>query len=200
MLAVAAGVACSDRGGTVRRPDATASLLEARADTGLEMRVVLGRDTVSSRDIAPLEVFYFIVNGPTLTRFDNDPDRFSFKLTRLDHSPVQPVSVSSPILVSQGDRIDMTLPGGALFGQVQDLRCIVQGRYVASRTPRSCLAAYDLREPGTYRVIVEYRGRAEINLDSLTALADSGKLEYPIKYYRGEGRQLADTTTLVIRP
>lgn len=197
-LAIAAVPACSDRIGDERKDHAAASTLRLKADTGLELRVMLERDTVSAKDSNPVRILYFVVNGPALTDLDNDPDRYSFRLTRMDNSLVQPESWSSPILGSQGDRVKIALPGSSFLGQVQDLRCIVHGHYVAGLRKRTCTASYDLRDPGTYKVIVEYRGRSPINFDSLTALADSGKLEQPIKYHRRGGRHLADTATLVV--
>src|ERR1700741_5268229 len=180
LLLALAGSGCSVERGAQAESRDVSSLLTAKADTGLELRIILGRDTVSAREKTPLQVFYFVVNGPSLIEFDNDPDRYVFQLQEQDGSPVEPSSASSPVLSSHGDRVRLVLPAGGLLGQVQDLRCIVQGHYVAEPiTPPTCLAEYSLSEPGTYRVIVEYMGRGQFNLDSLTALSDSGKLEYP---------------------
>jgi len=175
------------------------SFLVPRADTGLDLRVQLRRDTISATSRAPVEVVYFVVNGPTMTKFDNNPGHFGFTVTTGDGSPVPPSLETSPILVSEGPRVEMVLPAGALIGQVQDLRCIVQGRFVRDTgRRRTCLKSYDFARPGTYQVIVEYRGPDTWpDLDSLIA-ADSGwigEVTGPLS----QGRRLADTATLVVR-
>ncbi|HZG44204.1 MAG TPA: hypothetical protein VEY93_14745 [Longimicrobium sp.] len=201
------GLGCHPQSGHLAAADNGSSslggnaLLEARGDTGVELRVVLARDTISARDRSPVDVYYFIANGPTLTEFDNHPDAFFFKITGLDGSQVIPSESTSPILTAEGRRVRMVLPAGALLGQVQDLRCIVRGRYITTpEIRRSCLAVYQFHRPGTYRIIVEYKGRPQVNLDSLTALADSGKLERPIYEYLARNRRLVDTASLVVVP
>jgi hypothetical protein len=184
--------------GAPRKDDV--SFLAPRADTGVELRVRLRRDTIAATGGAPVEVLYFVVNGPAMTAFDNDPGNFVFTVTTDEGEPVQPSSSSSPILSGEGPRVNMVLPAGAIVGQVQDFRCIVQGRYVpASVRRRTCLASYDFTQPGTYRVVVEYRGPDDYggNFDSLTAAADSGRIRFPVDPI-AEGLRLADTATLVV--
>ncbi|HEX6042384.1 hypothetical protein [Longimicrobium sp.] len=147
-----------------------------------------------------MEVLYFVVNGVGMTSFDNHPGRFTFTVTTDEGAPVQPSSASSPILTVEGSRVEIVLPAGAILGQVQDLRCIVQGRYVPNSTRRlSCVASYDFTRPGTYRIVVRYRGRDDYggDFDSLTAAADSGRIRFPVDPV-AEGLRLADTATLVV--
>ncbi|HST58298.1 MAG TPA: hypothetical protein VLK84_06420 [Longimicrobium sp.] len=169
-----------------------------RADTGVELRVMLRRDTLSSRDRTPVEVLYFIVNGPSQVRFDNDPERFSFRVETPDGRLVQPASwTHRPTGMSA---YAVTLPAGAVFGQMENLRCVRYSAYGRSEGTRwqDCLVMWDFATPGTYRVIVAYRGRdRQRNLDSL--LADTTSIidldEKPL----APGWRLADTATLVVR-
>jgi hypothetical protein len=169
-----------------------------RADTGLELRVMLRRDTLSSRDRAPVEVLYFIVNGPTQAHFNNDPERFFFRVETLDGRMVQPASwTHRPTGMSS---YPMTLPAGALLGQVENLRCVRYSAYGRSDGTRmqDCLAMWDFATPGTYRVIVTYRSPDKWrNLDSL--LADTTSIVDLDEKPLARGRRLADTATLVVR-
>jgi hypothetical protein len=170
----------------------------AMPDTGLELRVILGRDTISAEDRAPVPIFYSVANGSTESVFY--PDRFEFSVMKSDGSPLEPFSANPPPLTTQ-PQTKMDLPPYILVGQVQDLRCIVEGRDVSDRRSRPlCIARYDLRAPGIYRVIVDYNGRDDYgDLDSLIAAAESGKVHYPIQP-RARGLRLADTATLVVTP
>lgn len=170
----------------------------ARADTGVELRVMLRRDTISSRDRAPVEVLFWIVNGPAQSDFDNNPDRWSYRVERTDGRLLQPASWTHRPTGSHGD-LRMKLPAGALFGQVEDLRCVRYTAYGLGEGTRmqDCLVMWDFATPGTYHVIVRYTGPDKWrNLDSLladtTGFADD---EEPIAL----GRRLADTATLVVR-
>jgi hypothetical protein len=170
----------------------------ARADTGVELRVMLRRDTISSRDRAPVEVLFWIVNGPAQSDFDNNPDRWSYRVEGTNGQLLQPASWSHRPTGSHGD-LRMKLPAGAIFGQVEDLRCVRYSAYgLANGTwMQDCLVMWDFATPGTYRVIVKYTGPDKWrNLDSL--LADTTGFvddEEPIAL----GRRLADTATLVVR-
>jgi hypothetical protein len=175
-------------------PLSAPTIPQARADTGLELRIFLRRDTITRDDRRPVEVVYFVVNGPRPTRFNNDPSRYSFRIERADGQMVPPVRFTPPILRSLGSQVSFVLPAGALFGQVQDLRCIQDNPYATTAVPSNhCLAEYALDVPGRYHVIVQYDGPPP-NLDSL--LTDTGviDLEVPVP----EGRRLVDTATLVV--
>lgn len=170
-----------------------------RADTGLEVRVMLRRDTISSRDRSPVEVVYYIVNGPSEARFINDPERFFIGVLDARGQLVQPAFWSHRPTGMWG--IEMRLPAGAVFGQIENLRCVRYSGYgpaTGTRVP-DCLAMWDFARPGTYRVVVKYNGPDDYgNFDSLTALSDSGKIDFPIEP-RAIGRRLADTATLVVQ-
>lgn len=171
----------------------------ARADTGLELRVTLRRDTIGAWDRSPVEVRYAIVNGPSGTHFDNNPERFSFRVEDQQGRLVQPAYWSHRPTGMWGDG-QFLFPAGAMLVQVENLRCV---RYAPSGPPEAtmgtdCMISWDFRRPGTYRVIVKYFGRDDYgDLDSLRALSDSGKLDFPMEP-RALGRRLADTATLVV--
>jgi hypothetical protein len=80
------------------------------------------------------------------------------------------------------------------------MRCLsLWGGYDES-TERDCLAEYDFRDAGTYRVIVEHM-TMEVwpNLDSLKAVNDTSKIPVAVEPLV-RGRLLADTATLVVLP
>lgn len=171
----------------------------ARSDTGVELRVMLRRDTISSRDRSPVEVLYSIVNGPGRTEFDNGPERFAFRVERPDGRLVQPAYWSHRVTATLGPQVHMVLTAGAVLAQAQDLRCVSDGAY--SQVPQTrapdCLVMWDFAAPGTYRVIVKYFGRDDWgNIDSL--LAATGKMDVDAAP-RAQGQRLADTATLVVR-
>lgn len=170
-----------------------------RADTGLELRIMLRRDTISARDRGPVEVAYYIVNGASERELINDPEDFSFRVEDARGRLVQPAFWSHRPTGVWG--IPLRLPGGAVFGQIENLRCVRYSAYgtaTGTRVP-DCMVMWDFAKPGTYRVIVKYFGRDDYgNFDSLTALSDSGKIRFPIEP-RAIGLRLADTAMLVVR-
>jgi hypothetical protein len=173
-----------------------------RADSGVELRVFLPRDTISVRDSSSVEVQYLIVNGPNATRFSNEPDLYMYRVEREDGRAVRPKKGGAPVTGSYGRQVFLVLPANAWLGQTRDLRCLIHGGGYgeAVSTERDCLAEYDFSEPGTYHVIVEYQS-PDIwkNLDSLIAVGDTSDIlvaDEPLV----EGRRLADTATLVVRP
>ena len=173
----------------------------ARADTGVELRVSLRRDTISSRDRSPVEVLYWIVNGPSTTDFNNNPERFVFRVVNERGELVQPAHWSHRPTASWGD-VALTLPSGAVLGQVENLRCVRYAGYggvgsVLETPAMDCMIMWDFAEPGTYRVIVRYYGPDDWG-DRDSLLADTGRVDMDEKPRR-EGRRLADTATLVVR-
>lgn len=176
--------------------------VEMRADSGLELRVFLPRDTISVRDTLPVEVQYLIVNGPKATRINNEPERYVHYVVREDGRPVRPVRAGAPITGSWGPQAFLVLPAHAWLGQTRDMRCLSLGGGYGERVSaeRDCLAEFDFREPGTYRVIVEYRTLAIWpDRDSLNAVNDTSKIPVPMEPLV-PGRLLADTATLVVLP
>jgi hypothetical protein len=170
----------------------------ARADTGVELRVTLRRDTISSRDRSPVEVLYWIVNGPATTTFDNDPENWAFLVIDEQGQIVQPPFWSHRPTALWGD-VRMTLPAGAVLGQVENLRCV---RYAAYGTMEGtkfpdCMVMWDFARPGTYRVIVKYRGPDDWG-DGDRLQGDTGIVDMDQEPIR-EGRRLADTAILVVR-
>lgn len=171
-----------------------------QADSGIELRVFLPRDTISVRDSLPVEVQYLIVNGPKSTWVNNGPDRYVHRVEREDGRAVRPKRGGSPPLVAWGRRVWLVLPAHAWLGQTRDLRCLTPWGGYDEPAEGDCLGEYDFREPGTYHVIVKYLTR-EIwpNLDSLTAINDTSKVPVSAEPLV-EGRVLEDTATLVVRP
>jgi hypothetical protein len=171
-----------------------------RADSGIELRVFLPRDTISVRDSLPVEVQYLIVNGPKATRISNAPDRYVHRVEREDGRAVRPKSGGAPPTVAWGRRVLLLLPAHGWLGQTRDMRCLsVWGGY-DEPTERDCLAEYDFREPGTYRVIVKYLTlETWPNMDSLAAVNDTSKIPASVQPIV-KGRVLEDTATLVVRP
>lgn len=171
-----------------------------RADSGIELRVFLPRDTINVRDSLPVEVQYLIVNGPKATRISNAPDRYVHLVEREDGRAVRPKRGGAPPTVAWGRRVLLVLPANAWLGQTRDMRCLsVWGGY-DEPAEGDCLGEYDFREPGTYHVIVKYL-TLEIwpNLDSLTAVNDTSKVPVSVEPLV-EGRVLEDTATLVVLP
>lgn len=172
-----------------------------RADSAIELRVFLPRDTISVRDTLPVVVEYLIVNGPTATRISNEPTRYVHRVERDDGQAVRPKRGGAPPTGVWGREVLLVLPAHAWLGQIRDMRCLNFGGYVRSiATERNCLAEYDFREPGTYHVIVEHK-TLEIwpNLDSLSAVDDTSTIPIEVKPLV-PGRLLADTATLVVLP
>ena len=189
-------------GGSDDRPNASPLLdCPPAADSGVELRLNLLRDTISAKDTAPVEAVYVVANGGSETLFDNDPGRFSFKLQRADGRRVPPSRFAPPATGSWGSRVRLWLPARAMFAQVEDLRCIREGAGYGHLplAPGDCLQEYDLRASGEYLVIVEYIGPTPgPDLDSL--LADTTSvidLEAPPP---PGGMRLADTARLVVIP
>jgi hypothetical protein len=173
-----------------------------RADSGLELRVFLPRDTISVRDSLPVEVQYLIVNGPKATRISNEPRRYVHRVERQDGRAVRPKRGGAPPTELWGREVFPVLPAHAWLGQTRDMRCLIYGGGYSQpvSTERDCLVEYDFREPGTYHVIVEYM-TLEIwpNSDSLKAVNDTSKIPISVKPLV-PGRLLADTATLVVLP
>jgi hypothetical protein len=116
---VAAG--CSGRSREPARESVGISVLEARVDTGLELRVVLPRDTIQTRDRERIEVLTLIVNGPRATRFNNDPGRFGYGIETIDGRPVRPDRFTYPPTGANGET-GLLLPARAVLVQTRDLR------------------------------------------------------------------------------
>lgn len=171
-----------------------------RADSGLELRVFLPRDTINVRDSLPVEVQYVLVNGPKATRISNAPERYVHRVEREDGRAVRPKRGGAPPTMAWGRRVLLVLPANAWLGQSGDMRCLsLWGGYDES-VERDCLAEYDFREPGKYRVIVEHM-TMEVwpNLDSLKAISDASKVPLAVEPLI-RGSFLADTATLVVLP
>jgi hypothetical protein len=150
--------------------------LEKRQNPGLELRAFLTADTITSG--SPIEVVYFVINGPTPTPFLNNPDIIAV-IVELDDGGMAPVRSGYAVLGSWGSMVEMTLPAYGVLGQREDLRCIQNAGY-APRGPQGgdCEIEYDLDTPGVYRVIVRYS---------------------PPRVGRYAHQPIADTATLVVR-
>jgi hypothetical protein len=150
-LALIAG--CSAPKSEVAQQSTSDDLFQLRSQAGLEIRTRLRRDTVSAGD--PIELIYFIVNGPLPTPFLNDPDLFGPVVETTDGDPA-PVKSAYAVTRSLGDRVKMLMPAHGMLGQVANLRCLGNA-YAVRTTSSACEIAYDLDRPGTYRVITQYR-------------------------------------------
>jgi hypothetical protein len=181
---------------------AAVHLLKARADTGIELRVMLPRDTVPPGDRQPLEVVYTIVNGPSPALFDNHPHRFGIRVTGPDGQPARSLGGAGPATGAMG-RFELLLPSNGSLVQRQDLRCVSDGTYSTAPPgpPRAdnCLAMYAFSEPGLYRVVVEYVGPSVWpDIDSIAAAVDRGETLIDSLQPLVRGIHLADTATLVV--
>lgn len=170
-----------------------------RADTGVELRVMLRRDTISSRDRSPVEVLYWIVNGPASSEFNNDPERFFFRVEDRRGRLVQPAYWSHRPTAAWGN-VQMMLPGGAMLGQVENLRCVRYAAYgaIPGTRARDCMIMWEFARPGTYRVIVSYRG-PDSRLRQPDGVPDSSSLLVLDSIPEAERLRLADTVMLVVR-
>ena len=181
-------------------PGALPPDLLAVPDTGVAMRVHLPRDTISVGDGGPLELRFTILNGNQVTEFDNNPGAYTVRVLAEDGTPVPPVVLSHGAtgLLPQ---TRMVLPGRSTLGQVVDLRCFEDGGgyWRDPSLPKRCLGHWELGEPGTYRVVLEYDGsRFEWRKrgDPLAADSSTNVTRHEIV----GGRRMADTATLVVRP
>lgn len=171
-----------------------------RADSGIELRVFLPRDTIDVRDSLPVEVQYLIVNGPTVTKMGNAPESYLHRIEREDGRTVLPVRGGAPPTVAWGRRVLLLLPAHAWLGQTRDMRCLSLWGGYGEPIERDCLAEYDFREPGTFHVIVEHMTPDTWpNMDSLTAVNDTSSSPISVEPLV-EGRLLADTATLIVLP
>lgn len=129
------------------------ALLSKRLARGLEMRAFLSRDTVDRNE--PVEVLFFIVNGPTPMPFLNHPSRIGVTV-ETESGASAPISSSHAVDATPGTQVQLTLPANGIFGQRENLYCIENSGYAPRRQPGSCEVQYDLSSPGRYRVIVQY--------------------------------------------
>ena len=174
-----------------------------RVDSGLKLVVVMGRDTIRPDEQASIEVNFYVVNGPQLTTFDNDPGFYTVRVETSDGRPVNLVDPNGPASGSLGET-RISLPARATLGQVINLRCLADGGGYAARDPagssRICLGSYPFRESGKYQVIVDYLG-PEFRWQRLpmprggNAAVDTGGTLTTL----AGARHMADTAILVVR-
>lgn len=199
-LALAGNAGCASE----REPDDSRGRpgVAIRADSGLELRVFLPRDTISVRDSLPVEVQYLIVNGPKPIRISNEPHRYLHRVEWEDGQAVRPKRGGAPPTESWGREVFPVLPAHAWLGQTRDMRCLIFGGGYTQPVSRErdCLVEYDFRKPGTYHVIVDYMTMAIWpDLDSLNAVNDTSKRPISVEPLV-PGRLLTDTATLVVLP
>lgn len=183
---------------TPHRPGNSLSLLALKPDTGLELRVGLRRDSVNVGDREPVELLYVVANGPKPTRFSNEPGRFLVRLENATGAEIPPASAGPPVTGSWGRDVEFLMPGSSVLGQVMNLRCIEHGAgYGEAPSKDDCIASYDFRTPGEYRLILQYYG-PEVwpNLDSLKTNTPAGQV--PQAEPIAQGRRMADTARLVV--
>ena len=174
------------------------SLLAMRRDTGLELRIELQRDSIRVGDREPVELRYVVANGPKPARFSNEPGRFIVRLEDATGAEVPPASAGPPVTGSWGPDVEFLMPGGGALGQTMNLRCIEHGAgYGEAPTENDCVARYEFRTPGEYRVVLQYHG-PEVwpDLDSLKANTPTGQV--PQLEPSARGRRMTDTAKLVV--
>jgi hypothetical protein len=170
---------CSPAGAPPPPGDAAAktALLQARSDSGLEMRVLLSHDTIAPG--GAVEAVYFVVNGPTPTLFLNHPGVIGVWVETEGGEEAAVSKSTSATPTPSGTQAEMTLPAHGVLGQRQDLRCVrITGYPAAGQAGADCGVVYRLDSPGRYHVIARYSPPAE------------GRFTGPV---------IADTTVLVIR-
>lgn len=197
VLSVAYG--CSETSRDISPAEMSVPML--RVDSGTKLVVVLPRDTIALHDNAPVEVHYYVVNGPQRITLDNDPGFYSVRIETSAGRPVRPTGDLSPASGSLG-QTRMELPARAILGQLVNLHCIQDGAGYSGGDPAAsdaCLGSYPLQESGSYRVIIEYAGpefRWEQGPRSgSTAAVDTGATLKAIS----NARKMADTAVLVVR-
>jgi len=192
---------CSDSQSDIRLRGSALPLL--KVDSGATVVIALARDTIAPSDRAAVEVYYYVVNGPRRTIFDNDPGFYSLHVQTSEGFSAGPTNVTAPITGSLG-QTRMSLPARAIFGQVVNLRCIQDGAGYGEGDPAgwgACLGGYSLHEPGSYRIVLEYWGpdfkwqQAKESGGSEIAAADTGAVLEVLP----RARHMADTVTLVVR-
>lgn len=174
------------------------SLLATKPDTGLELRIGLRRDSIHVGDREPVELVYAVANGPKPTRFNNEPGRFVVRLENASGVEIPPASAGPPVTGSWGPDVEFLMPGGGALVQTVNLRCIEHGAgYGEAPSEGDCLANYNFRTPGEYRLILQYYG-PEVwpNLDSLKTNTPAGQVAQVRRI--ANGRRMADTTRLVV--
>ena len=183
---------------TPRRPTDNLSLLALRSDTGMELRIGLRRDSIHVGDREPVELVYVVANGPKPTRFSNEPGRFLVRLENATGAEISPASAGPPVTGSWGRDVEFLMPGSSVLGQAMNLRCIEHGAgYGEAPSEDDCVASYEFRTPGEYRLILQYYG-PEVwpNLDSLKSNTPAGQV--PRVEPVAQGRRMADTARLVV--
>ena len=173
----------------------------AKANSGIELRIDIPRDTISADDRGAVEMHYYIINGPRAAIFDNAPGSYEIRVERIDGESVPPVVVTSPVTGSQG-QTTMELPARAVLGQVMNLRCIQDGAGYRGdpSAPDRCLGLYKLDQAGSYRVILQYEG-PDLQWPKPVpgnAPMDSGAANARAIQVVEAGRRLADTASLVV--
>lgn len=166
----------------------------------MKLRVVLPRDTIAADDHAAVEVYYYVINGPSEVVFDNGPGFYSVRLQTLAGQDLRPIDTTAPVTSSMGPfQTRIALPARAVLGQVVNLRCVADaGGYLGDPIQAStCLGRYRLEERGSYRVIVEYAG-PEFRLEQQQRKAGSGFDTAFLKEVP-QGRHMADTAKFVVR-
>lgn len=156
---------------------AKTALLQARRDSGLEMRILLSADTITAA--GAVEAMYFVVNGPTPTPFLNHPGIIGVRVETDDGKDAPVAKSTSATPTPSGTEAEMTLPAHGVLGQRENLRCVrITGYAPTGQGGSDCGIVYRLNARGRYRVIAQYSPPHE------------GRFAHPL---------IADTAVLVIR-
>jgi hypothetical protein len=128
-------------------------LLPPRDSEGLEIRAFLSSDTIAPRQ--PIELMYFVVNGPTPTPFLNHPSVIGVWVENVDGT-LAPIRRSRSVDGAFGSQTQLNLPGNSVLGWKTDLRCITSRTHVPGDRAAGCDIEFSLDRPGDYNVIVRY--------------------------------------------
>lgn len=189
--------ACSQKPATPVLRSQALQLLKAKADTGIELRAEMLRDTVTAGGAAPVEILYALVNGSRPRTIDNEPGRYVVTVTGPDDRYAKSLGGSGPPS-GVAPVVPVPLPAGGALLQRQDLHCVNEGAYdavPAKPSDESCLARYALDMPGRYRVIVEYLAP---ELGRNASAPEQGQAPTSDASQRAPDLHLADTTFFVV--
>lgn len=150
------GVAGAGAGPGGARATAVAFLFANQAVPRISIIAVPLRDTFALG--SPIEIAYFVRNGPTRMPFRNDPEFYHFTIMGPDGVAMTPLEGPEP--GSLGSVPDLVLPARGIVGGVVDLSCARPGFATQAVTDEVCSWKYDFRSVGRYRMVAHYQSVA----------------------------------------
>jgi hypothetical protein len=177
------------------------AVVTPKPDTGIALRIVLPRDTISADDPSAVEVVYYFINGPAKTMFDDNPEHYGFWVQRRDGRPAHVRPGGGSLLLSPSPEYMMVLPAGAWLGRVFDLRCFDPLAGYGARPyqdERDCNGGYLFDAPGEYIVMAGYTSHPYYGPATAESLL-TGQLDSSRARLLAPQRILRDTAVLVVR-